>query len=103
MVKRYPHKATVTFEHEGKLVNGEWQAGEKRNIDIIGRYDPVSDGRIIKKLNPLGNEKEVHGYFYTKYRPNINTDYQRLKVPALGIDVAIVCWEQYQTYSVICV
>lgn len=103
MVKRYPHTAIVTFEIDGKLVDGEWQRGKSGTISIIGRYDPVSDGRIIKKSNALGDEKQVHGYFYTKARPDIDTKYIRIHVPAFGINVEIICWEPYQSHSVICV
>jgi len=103
MVKRHPHTAIVTYETDGKLVDGEWKKGEPGTLSIIGRYDPVSDGRIIKKTNSLGDEKQVHGYFYTKARPDIDIQYQCLRVPALGINVNIICWEPYQSHSVICV
>lgn len=103
MVKRYPHTAMVTIESNGELVNGEWKKGETGTLSIIGRYHPVSDGRIIKKSNALGDEKQIHGYFYTKVRPDINVKYQRLQVPAFGINVEIICWESYQSHSVICV
>ena len=103
MVKRYPHTAIDTIESNGELVDGEWKKGEPSALSIIGRYDPVSDGRIIKKSNVLGDEKQVHGYFYTKVRPDINAKYHRLQVPAFGINVEIICWEPYQSHSVICV
>lgn len=101
MVKRYPHTAVVTSESNGKLVDGEWQDGAEAKLSIRGRYEPVSDGRVVMKANALGNEKQVHGYFYTKERPDIDTKYQRLRIDSLGIDVDIVCWEPFQSHSVI--
>lgn len=103
MVKRRPHTATVTFESNGKLVEGEWIDGVPSTISIDGRYDPASDGHITKKRNALGDEKQVSGYFYTNVRPELGINYQRLQVPVLGIDVEIICWEPYQSHSVICV
>lgn len=103
MVTRYPHTAIVTYETGGKLVKGEWVDGDIVTISVKGRYDAVSDGRIVVKKNSLGDEKQVHGYFYTKVRPDIDVKYQRLQVPSLGIDVDIICWEPYQSHSVICV
>lgn len=98
---RYPHKAVVTLESNGALIDGEWQDGVKTEMLISGRYESVSDGRIVMKSNPLGDEKQVHGYFYTKERPDINTAYQRLRIDSLGIDVDIICWESFQSHSVI--
>ena len=66
MVTRYPHTALITYEIGGKLVNGEWVDGETKTLSVKGRYDSVSDGRIVMKKNSLGDEKQVHGYFYTK-------------------------------------
>lgn len=103
MVKRYPHKAIVTFESNGGLVNGEWVEGQKGSIELLGRYDPVNDARIATKFNALGNEKQVHGYFYTKAKADPSKAYQKLKVDAMSIDADIICWEQYQTHSIICV
>lgn len=101
MVRRYPHTAVVTSESNGRLVDGEWQDGVPIKLSIRGRYEPVSDGRIVMKANALGNEKQVHGYFYTNTKPNIDTKYQRLRIDSLGIDVDVICWDQYQSHSVI--
>ena len=51
------------------------------------------------KKNSLGDEKQVHGYFYTKVRPDIDVKYLRLQVPSLNVDVDIICWEPYQSHT----
>lgn len=103
MVKRYPHTAIVTIGTDGHLVDGEWIAGKPVEISVPGRYDPVSDGTIVMKINPMGNEEQVHGYFYTKMQPPEDSKFLRLKVLSKGIDVSIICWEPYQSHSIICV
>lgn len=101
MVKRHPHTAIVTIETDGKLVNGEWMDGRVSEITVVGRYDPVSDGTVVLKRNSTGNEKQVHGYFYTKMRPPADSKFLRLKVESKGLDVPIICWEPYQSHSII--
>lgn len=101
MVKRYPHTAIVTIDIEGKVVDGEWVAGEPKEISIPGRYDPVSEGTVVMKRNSAGDETQVHGYFYTKMQPPVDSKFLRLKVEAKGIDVPIICWEPYQSHSII--
>lgn len=103
MVKRYPHTAIVTMSAKGQIVDGEWIPGEPIEIYVPGRYDPVSDGRIVLKRNSTGDEAQVHGYFYTKMQPPADSKFLRLKVVSKGIDVPIICWESYQSHSVICV
>ena len=101
MVTRYPHTALITYEIGGKLVNGEWVDGETKTLSVKGRYDSVSDGRIVMKKNSLGDEKQVHGYFYTKMQPPAGSKFLRLKVESKGIDVPVICWELYQSHSII--
>lgn len=101
MVKRYPHTAIVTIEANGQLVNGEWDSGKPTEQSVSGRYDPVSDGTVVLKRNSNGNEKQVHGYFYTKVQPVKDTKYLRLKIASKSIDVPIICWEPYQSHSII--
>lgn len=101
MVKRYPHTAIVTIDVEGKVIDGEWVAGEQKEISVIGRYDPVSDGTVVLKRNSAGDEAQVHGYFYTKMQPPKDGKFLRLKVESKGIDVPIICWEHYQSHSII--
>lgn len=101
MVKRYPHTAVVTIDVAGKVVDGEWVPGEPKKISVPGRYDPVSDGAVVMKRNSAGDETQVHGYFYTKMQPPVGSKFLRLKVEAKGIDVPIVCWEPYQSHSII--
>ena len=101
MVKRYPHTAIVTMSAKGQVVDGELVPGIPVEISVSGRYDPVSDGRIVLKRNSAGDEAQVHGYFYTKVRPDIDVKYLRLQVPSLNVDVDIICWEPYQSHSII--
>lgn len=101
MVKRYPHTAIVTFETDGMLVKGEWVEGKLIELSVTGRYDPVSDSAIVLKRNAAGNETQVHGYFYTKMQPPAEGKFLRLKVVSKGIDVPIICWESYQSHSII--
>lgn len=101
MVKRYPHTAIVTIDVEGQVVNGEWVPGESVKISVPGRYDPVSDGAVVMKRNSVGDEAQVHGYFYTKMQPPFDSKFLRLKVESKGIDVPIICWEPYQSHSII--
>ena len=96
MVKRYPHTAIVTIEANGRLVDGEWIPGEPVEISV-----PVSDGRIVLKRNSAGDEAQVHGYFYTKMQPPAGSKFLRLKVESKGIDVPVICWELYQSHSII--
>lgn len=101
MVKRHPHTAIVTIETDGRLINGEWVDGKPIEMFVSGRYDPVSDGTVVLKTNSLGDEKQVHGYFYTKAQPPKDGKFLRLKVASKGIDVPIICWEPYQSHSII--
>lgn len=101
MVKRYPHTAIVTIDVNGKTVNGEWVPGKPIEISVPGRYDPVSDGTVVYKRNSAGDEAQVHGYFYTKIQPQSGSKFLRLKVASKGIDVPIICWEPYQSHSII--
>ena len=90
MVKRYPHTAIVTIEANGRLVDGEWVSGKLVEISVPGRYDPVSD-----------DEAQVHGYFYSKMQPPADSKFLRLKVASKGIDIPVICWEPYQSHSII--
>ena len=101
MVKRYPHTAIVTIDVNGKTVNGEWVPGKPIEISVPGRYDPESDGTVVYKCNSAGDEAQVHGYFYTKIQPQSGSKFLRLKVASKGIDVPIICWEPYQSHSII--
>lgn len=103
MVKRYPHTAIVTIGIEGHLINGEWAEGKPIELSVTGRYDPVSDSVVVLKRNAVGDEAQVHGYFYTKMQPPTEGKFFRLIVASKGIDVPVICWEPYQSHSVICV
>ena len=77
---------------KGRLVDGEWVPGIPVEISVSGRYDSVSDGRIVLKRNSAGDEAQVHGYFYTKMQPPAGSKFLRLKVESKGIDVPVICW-----------
>ena len=97
MVKRYPHTAIVTMSAKGQVVDGELVPGIPVEISVSGRYDPVSDGRIVLKRNSA----QVHGYSYPKMQPPAGSKFLRLKVESKGIDVPVICWELYQSHSII--
>ncbi len=101
MVKRNAHTAVVTVPGSGgKVVNGEWVNGESPiQLEVKGHYDPVSNSRVVIKVNSQGNEKEVHGEFYT--RAKAVKEASHLHIDSIGIDVDIISWEQYQSHSVI--
>lgn len=101
MVKRYLHIAIVTIETDSHLVEGEWVEEKPIELSITGRYDPVSDSAVVMKRNAAGDEAQVHGYFYTKMRPPAEGKFLRLRVDSKGIDVPIICWEPYQSHSII--
>lgn len=100
MVKRFPHKALVTIETEGGLVNGEWVEGKTETVEIIGRFDPVSTNDIIR-INAQGNEVIVRGEFYTPARKIEGATI--LEVPELEIRRNIICWWPFQSHNVISV
>ncbi len=101
MVKRNAHIAIVTIPGTGGgLVNGEWaEGGESTKIEVKGHYDPVSNSRVVIKANSLGNEKEVHGEFYSHSKADKTAIH--LAIASIGVDVDIISWEQYQSHSVI--
>lgn len=101
MVKHNAHTAIVIIPGSGgKVVNGEWvEGGQPTEIEVKGHYDPVSNSRVVIKVNPQGNEKEVHGEFYTRAKADKNATH--LSIASIGIDVDIISWEQYQSHSVI--
>lgn len=97
MVKRYSHKAIVTIQ-SGQLVKGEWIAGKPTEIEVPGQYFPSNSGQQLKQ-NADGKEFIVHGEFSTKVRPVENV--KRIRIDSIGLDVNIICWEPFQTHSVI--
>ena len=97
MVRRYSHKAIVTIQ-SGQLVKGEWVAGEPTEIEVAGQYFPSNSGQQLKR-NVDGKEFIVHGEFSTKARPVENAKHIRIDSIALYVD--IICWEPFQTHSVI--
>lgn len=96
-MKRYSHKAIVTVQ-SGYLVRGEWVIGKPMEIEVKGQYFPSNSGQQLKR-NVDGKEFIVHGEFFTKARPVENA--KRIRIDSIGLDVDIICWEPFQTHSVI--
>lgn len=99
MVTRYSHIALVTIETGGKVTKGKYVEGNKEVVRVKGRYDSVSDPRFVVKKNAMGEEKEVSGQFYTSCRKMEGATH--IVIDSLGVDVPIICWDQFQSYSVI--
>lgn len=101
MVKRNSHTAVVTIPGSGGLVNGEWVEGgaAPTEIEVKGHYDPVNNSRVVIKVNSQGNEKEVHGEFYT--RSKAVKEATHMHIASIEISVDIISWDQYQSHSVI--
>lgn len=97
MVKRYSHTAIVTIQI-GSLVKGEWVAGEPAEVEVKGQYFPSNSGQQVKR-NVNGNEFIVRGEFSTKARPI--KDAVHIRIDSIGLDAPIICWEPFQTHSVI--
>lgn len=94
---RYPHSATVSAS-TGSLVSGEWVAGTPTTESIQGRFEPSNSNNIIRK-NALGNEVVVQGQFFTKAQAVAGAT--SLKIDSIQLERKIICWEQFQTHSVI--
>ena len=96
MVKRHSHTAIITIP-TGSLVKGEWLAGESQEMEAKGQYFPSNSGNV--KVNIDGEERPVHGEFSTKVRPV--KDAKHIRIDSIGLDVDIICWEPFQSHSVI--
>lgn len=96
MVKRYSHTAIVTVP-TCALVNGDWIFGEPREVRVKGQYYPSNSGEV--KSTPDGKELPVHGEFSTTARPVEGAG--RIRIDAIGLEAEIICWEPFQTHSVI--
>ena len=98
---RYPHKAKIISNND-TIVGGECVKGIPSDVEIIGRYEETgTSGRSILRLNAQGDEMIVKGEFYTKHRKIEGAT--SFEVVALGVSRPIVCWNDFQTYSVISV
>lgn len=80
------------------MVKGEWVAGIPTEIEVTGQYFPSNSGQQLKR-NVDGREFIVHGEFSTKERPVANA--KHIRIDSIGLDVHIICWEPFQTHSVI--
>ncbi len=96
-MKRYSHIAIVTVP-TGSLIKGEWVAGEPQEIEVKGQYFPSNSGQQGKQ-NSDGKEIIVHGEFSTKACPVPNANH--IQIDSIGLDVDIICWEPFQSHSVI--
>lgn len=94
---RYPHTASISVA-TGSVVKGAWVAGVPTTELIQGRFEPSNSNNIIRK-NTLGNEVVVQGQFFTK--ATAISGATSLVIESLGLDRKIICWEQFQTHSVI--
>lgn len=102
MVKRNAHTAVLTIPGTGgKTVRGLWEKGSAPTTIIIrGHYDPVNNSRVVIKKNSVGDEKEVHGEFYTHAKlPDVKPIH--MTISEIGIDVDIINSDSYQSHSVI--
>lgn len=97
MVKRYSHTAIVTVS-TGSLIKGEWVAGVPQEIEVKGQYFPSNSGQQVK-MNADGKEFAVHGEFSTKACPV--PDAKHIRIDSITLDADIICWEPFQTHSVI--
>ena len=97
MVKRYSHTAIVTIQSDS-LVKGKWITGKPTEIEVTGQYFPSNSGQQLKQ-NIDGKEFIVHGEFSTKARPV--SDANHIRIDSIGLDADIICWEPFQTHSVI--
>lgn len=101
MVKRHSHIAILTIKKDDQVVRGETIPGGTETIEIKGRYDAMDiKGDVIRK-NILGDEKRVSGEFYTKAEPVPGVVH--LKIENLGVDKDVICWQPYQTHSIVSV
>ena len=100
MVKRYPHTAIITIEAEGLIVHGEEQQGATSEIVVKGCYFASDRGQhnMIRK-NTNGDEIVVRGEFSTKHKPVDSIT--RIKIDSIGLDAPVICWDKFQTHSVI--
>lgn len=96
MVKRYSHTAIITLS-AGSLIKGEWVDGEPSEIEVQGQYFPSNSGALIKNVD--GRERPVHGEFSTKKFPVEGA--VRIRIDSIALDAEIICWEPFQTHSVI--
>lgn len=94
---RYPHTAIITVA-TGSMVKGAWVAGIPTTESIQGRFEPSNSSNIIRR-NALGNEVVVQGQFFTKAKAIEGASI--LTITILALDAKIICWEQFQTHSVI--
>jgi hypothetical protein len=105
MVKRRPHTAIVTLESLPRSEHGERVTPESTTIELSGRYDAIRDSREILIKNAQGDEKKASGYFYTHTRKKvmIPEGFQpvRLSVESIEIDMPVICWDDFQTHSII--
>ena len=99
MVKRYPHQANIIVSGD-TIVGGECVLGNPVNSEIIGRYDVVNTNNIVR-ANAAGDEVIIRGEFYTKHKPIVGAT--KIEITMLGVSKQIVCWHEFQNYSVISV
>jgi hypothetical protein len=95
---RYPHTAIVSGEIGGEYIKGVFAPGELFEESIKGCYFPSNSGQQLKR-NADGAEMIVKGEFSTKAKPIKGVTH--IKIDSIGLDERIICWEKFQTHSVI--
>lgn len=85
------------------FVKGEKVPGATFELIVKGHLGPLDTSYAIVKKNSYGEEKRVSGYFYTNRRPAYDGNAVRVKIETLCIDVPVICWDPYQSHSVICI
>ena len=97
-VRRYPNAAIVSGETGGEYIKGVFVPGESFEKTVQGSYFPSNGGQQLKR-NVDGDERTVKGEFSTKAKPIKGVT--NIKIDSIGLDERIICWEKFQTHSVI--
>ena len=64
MVKRFPHTLKVTYKSEGSFTSGNFTPGSDQTVEIEGRAEPNSRGRLISLED--GGQVVYEWVFYCK-------------------------------------
>lgn len=78
-------------------MKGEWVEEKVSESIVKGQYFPDNSGMM--KVGRDGDEKPVHGQFSTLQRPI--ADAVGIRIDSIALDAKIICWESFQTHSVI--
>lgn len=98
MIPIFSQTAIITIEIGGRVENGVWIEGTKKEIEVKGRYYPSNSGNQVRK-NDNGDEFIVKGEFTTKHEKVKGAT--RVRIESKGLDAKIEDWYPYETHSVI--